>query len=181
MKDTFRFAPSNRRYLLVILFMAILGIMLAVGHFYLLPESGYRLGIILTALIWIGMGAAVLGIILSIFRMVTGKNVYLELNTQGIKSTLLLTQTLEIPWLAIRGFELRNDVIQKVIAVHLWNEAAFLDYRRQTTGKAWPMADTNRTMFGTAIILPTVLLSVKAAEVEKMLNEYLSKYGQPVR
>lgn len=178
MKDVYRFTPSNRRYLFIILLMVALGGLLAVMYYYLLDTMEFRPGVMLTALIWIGIGAAVLGIVISLVRMLTGKGVYLELNTNGIKSTLLLTQTLEIPWQAIRGFELRNDVIQKVIAVHLWNEAAFLEYRRQTTGKVWPMADTNRTMYGTAIILPTVLLGVKAVQVEAMLNEYLRKYGQ---
>lgn len=178
MKDIYRFAPSNRRYLFIILFMAALGGILAVIYFYLLRAWGFRPTVLLSALLWFGMGAAVLGILLSIFRMLTGRKNYLELSTQGIKSTLLLAHTLEIPWQAIRGFELRNDVIQKVIAVHLWNEAAFLEYRRQTTSKVWPMADTNRTMYGTAIILPTVLLGVKAVQVEAMLNEYLRKYGQ---
>lgn len=177
MKDVYRFAPSNRRYLFIILLMVALGGLLAAMYYYLLGAMDYRPGVMLTALIWIGIGAAILGIVISLVRMLTGKGVYLELSNNGIKSTLLLTQTLEIPWQAIRGFELRNDVIQKVIAVHLWNEMAFLDFRRQTTGKAWPMADSNRTMYGTAIILPTVMLGVKAAEVEIMLNEYLRKYS----
>ncbi|MCU0433486.1 MAG: hypothetical protein MUC87_08540 [Bacteroidia bacterium] len=178
MKDTYRFTTSSQRYIIILFVMAALGALLAFMYFYLLKAWGMRPGIIVTSLLWVGMGLAVLGIILSIYRMLTGKGVYVELTPAGIKSTLQLGHTLEIPWQAIRGFELRNDVIQKVVAVHLWNEAAFLEHRKQTTGKNWPMADANRTMYGTAIILSTVLLGVKAAKMEAMLNEYLRKYGQ---
>ncbi|MFN8713824.1 MAG: STM3941 family protein [Bacteroidota bacterium] len=179
MQNTIRYSTRTSKYLYIILFMLILGGSLAWINYYLLNSLGYDGQSVFTVLIWFGIGAAGLGVLLSIYRMFTSRNVYLEINQQGIKNKLQLNHTIDISWSAISKFELKSDLgIQKVIIVHLHNQIAFLDHYKRTTGKSIPMSNVYRANYSSPVVISTLMLHEKPTVLLDKLNEYLHLYSR---
>ncbi len=179
MQNAIRFAAKTSKYWYIILFMLVLGGGLVWMNYYLLNLLGYEGKPVFTLLIWFGIGAAGLGILLSIFRMLTNHNVYLEISREGIKNKLQLNHTIDVPWSAISRFELKSDFgIQKVIIVHLHNQIAFLDHYKRTTGKSIPMSNVYRANYSSPVVISTLMLHEKPEVLLDKLNEYLHVYGR---
>jgi hypothetical protein len=179
MQNTIRYSTRTSKYLYIILFMLILGGSLIWINYYLLNSLGYEGKSLFTMLIWFGIGAAGLGVLLSIYRMLTSRNVYLEINQQGIKNKLQFNHTIDIPWSAISKFELKSDLgIQKVIIIHLHNQIAFLDHYKRTTGKSIPMSNVYRANYSSPVVISTLMLHEKPTVLLDKLNEYLHLYSR---
>ncbi|MGL5888925.1 MAG: STM3941 family protein [Bacteroidia bacterium] len=179
MQTTIRFASSKTTYLYLILLMLVLGGLLAGLYYYYLSSPEYRVRPVFTALVWIGIITAVFGIVISIYRLFMSHNIYLEISSNGIRNKLIMRHTIDIPWTAIKGFELKSDRgIQKVITVYLHNEYLFLGEYRRISGKSIPMANMNRKSYSSPVIISTLMLEEKSLVLLEKLNEYLRMYGQ---
>lgn len=90
-----------------------------------------------------------------------------------------MRHTIDIPWAAIKGFELKSELgIKKIITVNLNNEYLFLNQYRQVSGKSIPMANMNRKNYSSPVIISTLMLEERPTILLDKLNEYLRLYGR---
>jgi hypothetical protein len=177
MKDVHRFKSSFFKNIFALVLTILLGGLMFSLKYYLLPAMGFKFGYITTPIFWIGMGVAVLGVLVIIYRIIISRNIYLELNTSGIICKLYIKHTIEIPWREITGFEMKQDLFQKLIIVRLRNGDEFVAAYKNKTGKNIPNADMNTVTYSSPMILPLLVLRKNSTFLLEELNNYLKRYG----
>lgn len=177
MKDVRRFKSSLLRNSYALLLILLLGGFIVVLKYYLLPAMGYRPGYITAPILWIAMGVAVLGVFVIIYRILISRNIYLELDTSGIICSLYLTHKIVIPWKEIKGFEIKQDLFQKLIIVELRDGDDFAAAYKRDTGRNLPDLAKYQGIDSSRFTLPLQVLGAKSTLVLDELTNYWKRYG----
>jgi hypothetical protein len=175
MEQRLRFALDPIKYLLAIFAMiAVAFVILILLYFVYAGVPFTQLSIVVYLLGALGIGIALAGIGLMLFRFINLRRQYCEISPRGVIYALEPKHKIELAWSEIERIALFEGHFKfHYVAIYLVDEEEYLKRHLKLRGSYLPMASHRKNTYGTSVVFSA---SVWKIHDNKPFFNYLDEY-----